>query len=370
MAALSRVRGVAAVLVTLVAAGVATLAQGDAQAASPGGTGEHQKAPAVTRLHLHVTGCDRCSIQLQQAIDGRPAVWQSAGQRVGDDHRATFRVRTGRTHGMSFVVNAPWAHGLDWVPNLTTRYAGRRVDSFVTRDRARHAERAEGCWAGTTLDDVTLDLHVARVAAETASGDPTTAPLAYSVHTLSSWRPMVHTYKGTLGNQEAFYCTRPPATKVTFQANGCDGCRVQVMNGARYDENTWVGPEKAVNGGSVTFSVPRPLTRGISATVVAPWEGATGYTTLVAFRYRGHDVGDHVSFTDARSRRHGSACWAGTDSAALTIPLTVREVTVPGNLGPTPGTIAFARVTQPWLRPVLPAWKGVLGAQDEVLCRR
>ena len=142
------------------------------------------------------------------------------------------------------------------------------------------------------------------------------------------------------------------------------------MNAALNDENFWGSRDKTVTGGSVSFVVPRPLTRGISATVVAPWEGTTGYTTLVAFRYGGHRVGDHVSFADARTRSRGSACWAGTTKDELTIPLTVRKVTVPGTTGPTAGTIAYTRVTQPWLHPMMAAGKGILGAQDEIVCAK
>jgi hypothetical protein len=30
-----------------------------------------------------------------------------------------------------------------------------------------------------------------------------------SSRTLPSWKPMVRTYKGTIGNQDAFYCNQP-----------------------------------------------------------------------------------------------------------------------------------------------------------------
>jgi hypothetical protein len=367
MTPVRRVRGIVAVLATITAATLATTAQGDAHAAT-GGAGAAQ--PAKTALHLHFTGCDHCSVQLQHAVTGKSDVWTSKAQRIGPDHSAVFRVRTSRTHGLSFVLRAPWAGGTDAVPNIVTRYAGHDVDSAISRDVARHARRAQGCWAGTGLKRVRLDFHVARVKATTVDGHPTQIPLADATHTMSSWKPTVKAYRGTIGNQDAFYCTKPPTTKVTFQAPGCNGCRVQVMNAARYDENFWGSKDRSVTNGSVTFAVPRPLTRGISATVLAPWEGTTGYTALVAWRYAGHQVGDRVSFTDARSRHHGSACWGGTSKRTLDIALTVRKVTVPGTTGPTAGTIAYAKVTQPWLEPMMNAGKGVLGAQEQILCHR
>jgi hypothetical protein len=359
-------RRLAAVVMTLAAMGLATTAQ----PAPAHAAGADLRAGRTTSLRLHITGCDHCTVQLQHAVHGDPYVWSSKHKRIGSDHHVTFQVRTGRTHGLSFVLRAPWQGNTGAVPNIVTRYAGRTVDSLVTRKAARHGTRAEGCWAGTSMDALTLDFHVARVRAITLTGAPTYIPLAYATHTMSSWRPMTRTFKGTIANQDAFYCTKPPTTTVTLSAPGCDRCRVQVMNAARNDENFWGSRDKRVTGGLVSFVVPRPLTRGISATVVAPWEGTTDFTTLVAFRYGGRHIGDHVSFADARTRSRGSACWAGTTKSTLTIALTVRQVTVPGTTGPTAGTIAFARVTQPWLRPMMSAGKGVLGAQDTIVCAK
>jgi hypothetical protein len=190
---------------------------------------------------------------------------------------------------MSFTFDAPWAKGLGAVPNIVTRYQGHAVDAKVTRKQARAGKHAEGCWAGTpTSGLLQLDFAVSRVKVKTVDGKPGLAPLVYATHTMSSWKPMVKTFKGMIGNQDAFYCERPKTTKVTFQAPGCDGCEIQVMNGAFRPENTWSTDSREVSSGEVSFRVPRPLTKGISATVVAPWEGATGYTTLVAFRYAGH----------------------------------------------------------------------------------
>jgi hypothetical protein len=365
-----RVRGIVAVLATLAAATLATTAQSDADAATGSAGGSADKL-ARTTLHIHVTGCDRCSVQLQQAIHGRSEVWQSQSQKIGGDHVATFRVRAHRTGGMSFVVRAPWAKGLDWVPDVATRYAGHKLDSFISRKVARHADRAAGCWAGTRLSSVTLDFHVARISAESGSGDPITAPLVYATHTMSSWKPYADTFKGTIANQEAFYCNRPKTTKVTFETPGCAGCELQVLNGALRPENLWISRAKTVSTDSVKFRVPRPLTRGLSATVRAPWEGAPPFTTTVVWRYGGHQVGDGVTFADARSRSRASGCWGGTGDAAVSVALTVRQVTVQSTTGdPTPGSIAFAQVTQPWLRPMNPVQKGVLGTQDVIVCTK
>ena len=112
------------------------------------------------------------------------------------------------------------------------------------------------------------------------------------------------------------------------------------------------------------------MTNGLTGTVVAPWEGTTGYTTVIAFRYAGHHVGDAVDFADARAQHRGSPCWGGTSSKDVTLRLTTRKVTVPGTTGPAAGTIAYADVTQSWSKPMMHAGKGVLGSQEIIACRR
>lgn len=360
-------RGIVAVLATVTAAALATTAQDDAHAATSGaGSG----GTARTKVRIHVTGCDTCTIQLQHAVNGNQHVWTSGEQTIGSDQHAVFRVRTSRTHGMSFVIRPPWEGNTGAVSNIVTRYAGQPMDSHVSRAAARGASHAEGCWAGTNLNEVRLGFHVSKVRARTLDGHPTHIPLAYSTHTMSSWAPTVKTFRGTIGNQDAFWCTKPATTKVTLQAPGCDGCQVQLINGAFRPENVWGSADKTVASGTVSFSLPRPLTRGISATVVPPWEGTTGYTALIAWRYAGHQVGDPVTFGDARSQHRGSACWAGTSDSSVDIALTVRKVRVEGTTGPTAGTIAFAQVTQPWLAPMMHAGKGIVGAQDEIVCQK
>ncbi len=41
---------------------------------------------------------------------------------------------------------------------------------------------------------------------------------------------------------------------------------------------------------------------------------------------------------------------------------------MPGTTGPAAGSIAYADVTQPWLTPMLPAGKGVIGSQEVITC--
>ena len=297
-------------------------------------------------------------------------MWTSREQRVGGDHHAVFHVLTSRTQGLSFVLTAPWEGDTGAVSNIVTRYAGHKVDSHVSRAAARSAGHAEGCWAGTTLDEVRLDFHVSRVRAKTLDGHRTHIPLAYATHTMSSWKPSVKTFKGTIGNQDAFWCTRPPTTKLTMTIAHCVGCEIGVMNGALRPENTWAVDPRKLTGDHLTVRVPRDLTRGLSITAYGPWEGATGYTTVVAWRYAGQRAGDDVGFATARGSHRGSPCWGGTSAKSLTVPLTIRKVRTSGTTGPTNGTIAYAQVTQRWQKPMIHAYRGILGSQEVIACGR
>lgn len=163
----------------------------------------------------------------------------------------------------------------------------------------------------------------------------------------------------------------PASTRITFEVPGCEGCEVQLHQARETDDGDvveWHSRTKAVRDGDVAFTVRSTRTVGMSVTVDAPWEGHTGYDTTVAMRYRGKDVGDRVTFRQARDKRRASACWEGTRRDEVTLPLTVREVMVQGVHERVPGSIAFVGRTQSWLSPMRLAPKGVLGSQDVNIC--
>ena len=71
-------------------------------------------------------------------------------------------------------------------------------------------------------------------------------------------------------------------TTITFPGPGCDGCQVQLMQarwktGPGHGIRFWHTAERTVDGDSLSFTVPTRHTHGMSMTVVAPWEGNTGY---------------------------------------------------------------------------------------------
>jgi hypothetical protein len=159
-------------------------------------------------------------------------------------------------------------------------------------------------------------------------------------------------------------------TTVTLKVPTCEGCRIQLFRAVRGVPTIWQSRVKVVRDGMVSFTMANRNTHGMSMTVTAPWEGNTGYVTQAAFRYNGQSVGSTVGFALARTKTRAAGCWAGTKRSAITLRLGVRKVTVPGNTGPTAGTIAWFPRTQAWWRPMQDARKGVLGAQDVFFCQR
>ena len=115
--------------------------------------------------------------------------------------------------------------------------------------------------------------------------------------------------------------------------------------------------------------VPTARTVGLSVMVRTPWEGHTGYVTMVVFRYKGLAAGERIGFNRARTKKKASGCWAGTTEKRASLRFKVRRVNVPGVHGKVPGNIAWAPTTQPWLPPMLPVYGGVLGAQDVIPCQ-
>jgi hypothetical protein len=161
-----------------------------------------------------------------------------------------------------------------------------------------------------------------------------------------------------------------PTTQLTIEVPSCDGCTVGVASYLQDTDTFWDGAKPTeVTNGSVTFAVPTDRTTGLSITVRAPWEGATGYVTNVVLRYKGRQPGDKIGFSAARASTRGSSCWPGTTDDSATIKVVVKKVQVEGYGGKVPGTLAYAKVTQPWLRPLVKTWHGVLGTQDVMPCR-
>jgi hypothetical protein len=162
-------------------------------------------------------------------------------------------------------------------------------------------------------------------------------------------------------------------TTLTFTVDDCEGCEVQLVNARSTLDadvvHVWESRTKEVRDGEVTFRIPTRRTWGMSATVIAPWEGFTGYRTTVAWRYNGERVGDTVTLEEAVTKKKASACWEGVRSREVVVPLVVEKVRVPGQRKEVDGSIAFVPTTTSWLPPMREAHEGVLGSQDVNICR-
>ena len=166
-----------------------------------------------------------------------------------------------------------------------------------------------------------------------------------------------------------------PRTTLTFTVDDCEGCELQLTSAlGTYAEadagqvDIWSSRTRTVEDGSVTFTVPTRRTWGMSIAVKAPWEGWTGYRTTVAWRYNGMLVGDTVTLEQAVTRKKAAACWEGSRSREVTMPIVVEKVRVRGVKREVAGSIAFVPTTQSWLHPMRDAVDGVLGSQDVNIC--
>jgi len=173
-----------------------------------GGLSDRGHQQQKTTLVLEIPTCAKCTINLARAISGHQHVWRSKIHHVRDG-RVTFVLPTWRTKGLSFEINAPWDNACDCNTNIVTRYRGIKPGERLRDTRARHKRKAEGCWAGTDASTFTMTVHVARFPARQPDGQPGHVMRAYLNPQVASIGPMTQTFKGTLGNQDAFYCTLP-----------------------------------------------------------------------------------------------------------------------------------------------------------------
>lgn len=160
-----------------------------------------------------------------------------------------------------------------------------------------------------------------------------------------------------------------PRTELTLAVTGCEGCELRLTQALNDRMKVWQSKAKKVSDGTVSWSLPKSRTHGLSITVIAPWDGGAGYVPTVVFRYAGEHVGDAVTNAVAKSKKHASGCWAGTSKAHVTLPITVvhaNSTNPPGDPIKTPR--AFTPVTERWEKPMYRAWRGISGTQDAVYC--
>lgn len=167
-------------------------------------------AAPMTTITFTVTGCEGCTIGVQRALapgshvrPTRPAYWSGPSGIVAGG-KVQLRVPTARTSGMSFTINAPWQGEFGAVANVVLG-AGGRGGAQVSERAARQRKRATACWAGTDASAADITVLVVPVTLEGYDG-PVDAPLAWASPAVATVGPLTDTYRGTLGNQDAFYC--------------------------------------------------------------------------------------------------------------------------------------------------------------------
>ena len=159
-------------------------------------------------------------------------------------------------------------------------------------------------------------------------------------------------------------------TALTLAVTGCDDCRIVLVQ-ARMEngrESVWQAPVRKVKDGEVTWKIPTKRTKGLTMQVLADWDGSS-YVPSIAMRYAGLKPGKSVTSAAARTKDSASICWAGTKADEVTIDITVergRTKNVQGERVATPR--AYASVTQEWLKPMLPARRGMVGSHDVTYC--
>ena len=201
------IRGLVAIAVTAAALSLSLTApvQGsaDGTSATPAESVVTGARP-MTKIVLRVRTCRRCPVQLRQALDDG-TYWSSRTHRVRRGH-VRFRVPTSRTRGMSFEITPHWATAGNWVPNVVTRYSGTDFGESVSNAQARHKKRATACWTGTDARRVRLVVRAVKFRARTMDGDPGHGLRAWFSPMGRRMSPMNRTWRGSLGNQDAYFC--------------------------------------------------------------------------------------------------------------------------------------------------------------------
>lgn len=153
-------------------------------------------------------------------------------------------------------------------------------------------------------------------------------------------------------------------TDLTLKIARCEGCRVTLLS------NDGVNPiyssyPAVVEGGSVTINLPSARTAGMSVRIEPTWFTTNlDVDTQVVWRYARKAIGDTIGFREARGKRWASGCWAGTVNEAVTLTIKVRKVRNNGRQG----AIAWAPVTESFLRPMERVRHGVLVSDDVLAC--
>ncbi len=174
-------------------------------AAGVGVVGSASAAEPTTTISMRVSGCEGCTITPVQAVNGQNDIWTGTAVTVKGG-RAEFSVPTSRTAGMSFNLDASWQVDINAIPVIVTQYQGFQAGQRVSTAQAKSAKQATACWAGTQQSSVSLTVKVGRVMTAGFPSGRAKVPLAYFVPTLETTGGFSSTVKGTIAQQEAWWC--------------------------------------------------------------------------------------------------------------------------------------------------------------------
>ncbi len=107
---------------------------------------------------------------------------------------------------MSFVLSPRWANVTNAVTNVVTRYAHTKPGETISNDVARRKRRATACWVGTARHRVVMKVRAVKFRGMALGGGPGHALRAWFKPMRRSTPPMNRTWRGTLGNEEAYFC--------------------------------------------------------------------------------------------------------------------------------------------------------------------
>jgi hypothetical protein len=153
--------------------------------------------------------------------------------------------------------------------------------------------------------------------------------------------------------------TATATTRLIYLVPNCEDC-VLFLYGYDSDGGGWGTLGIDVDDGRAEVVIDTALTAGLVTLVKVPWEHGdplTAGTPTVAMRYNGQAVGSSVTVQQARAKKRASGCWAGTSERRQRFRIVVRKVRAADG---TATTLAFARQTRAWTKPMRAAPKGRL----------
>lgn len=164
-----------------------------------------------------------------------------------------------------------------------------------------------------------------------------------------------------------------PSTTVTMKVSGCEGCTVLSSAWTDAKGQPWDGPTAKVKNGVATLVVPTDRTHGMSFVLEPTWKPNFNAETVIVTQYQGFTPGQKVTWGKARKSATASACWSGTTSPDVTIDVAVKKVPLPSFPAGTKPAVtrvpaAYFTVTDKASGQSWSTIKGVLGAQDAILC--